>query len=140
MEIELPLGTLNYRMITSCKIQLANLFLTEESLTPMMVVTWVVAGCTSMPILDANRVEFTLDDLKLMKREARSILSAFHDYANNTPSREAPNRYTPPHKRAERGRTVRTIGTQTENWEFDLLNWAEFQAFLRDDRVRDPAF
>ena len=126
-------------MITSCKIQLANLFLTEDVLTPMMVLTWIVAGCVSMPALDPERAEFTLDDLKQMKRETRSLLSPFHEYANSTPSREAPNLYTPPHKRAKDGRKVRTIGTQTETWEFDLLDWAEFQAFLRDDRVRDPS-
>ena len=105
----------------------------------MMVLTWIVAGCVSMPALDPERVEFTLDDLKAIKRETRSILSPFHEYANSTPSREAPNPYTPPHKRATKGRTVRTVGTQTEAWEFDLLDWTEFQAFLRDDRVRDPA-
>ena len=105
----------------------------------MMVLTWVVAGCQSMPSLDPERVEFTLDDVKAIKRQARSILSPLHEYANSMPSREAPNLYTPPHKRTEKGRKWRTIGTQTENWEFDLLGWAEFQAFLRDDRIRDPS-
>ena len=131
VEVELPLGTQNFRMITSCKLHLATLFMTEEVLPPMIIVDWIVAGCEAMPRLDPNKVEYTLLNLKQLQKEATFLLSPRFDYAKSTPTKEQPTAYAPPHRRFTKERTVRTIGTQTD--AFELADWVQFQQYIRKE-------
>ena len=127
VEVETPLGTTDYRMITSGKLQLATLFLHEEILSPYMVIEWIVAACKTMPVLKQDQAQFTLDDLKKFKQEAGSILSNWFDYAKFSITKEQPVAYEPPHRRNSWARTWRSVGTQTSS--FELTDWAQFQQF-----------
>ena len=117
-------------MLTSCKLQLATLFLNEEVLSPMMIVEWVISGCITMPILFANQVEYTLEDLRKLKKEAENIMSPRFDYAKSNPTKEKPVAYEPPHRRFSGNRTWRSVGTQTS--AFELTDWIQFQQFRRN--------
>ena len=125
MEVETPEGTTDFRMLTSCQIQLATLFLKEEVLSPMMVVDWIISGCINMPLLYPGQVEYTLNDLKMLKQEAGQFFSPRFDYA-----KEQPVAYEPPHRRNSWSRTWRTVGTQTT--AFELMDWAQFQRYRRN--------
>ena len=102
--------------------------MTEEVLPPMIIVDWIVAGCEAMPRLDPNKAEYTLRDLKQLQKDATFLLSPWFDYAKSTPTKEQPTAYAPPHKRISKGRTVRTIGTQTD--AFELTDWVQFQQYI----------
>ena len=117
-------------MLTSCKLQLATLYLKEEVLSPMTIVEWIISGCITMPRLYANQVEYTLDDLKKLKKEAEGILSPRFDYAKSNPTKEKPVAYEPPHRRFSWNRTWRSVGTQTSS--FELTDWIQFQQFRRN--------
>ena len=127
VEIEMPLGTTNFRMLTSCKLQLATLFLKEEVLSPLMILDWIISGCKLMPILSKENTEFSLEDLKMFKREACNLLSPRFDYAKSTPTKEQPVAYEPPHRRHSLTRSWRSTATQTS--AFELMDWSQFQQF-----------
>ena len=130
VEVEMALGTTNSRMLASSKLQLATLYLKEEVLSPMMVMTWIIAGCAEMPPLKKDKVEFTLEHLIALKAEAKCILSSRYDYAKCCQTKEQPLAYAPPHRRGDLGRTWRTIGTQTR--AFELTDWVQFQNFRKN--------
>lgn len=130
VEVETPVGTTDYRMLTSGQLQLATLFLKEEVLSPMMVIDWIISGCMNMPLLYPSQVEYTLDDLKMLKQEAGKFFSPSFDYAKSNPTKEQPVAYEPPHRRNSWSRTWRTIGTQTT--AFELMDWAQFQSYRRN--------
>ena len=125
VEIETALGTDNSRMLGSCKLQLATLFLNEEVLSPMMVVDWIIAGCAGMPPLPSEKFRFNLGYLKAMKEEATRLWSTKFDYAKFCATKEQPLAYATPQRRNSTERTWRTIGTQTV--AFDLTDWIQFQ-------------
>ena len=125
VEVELPLGSTEFRMLTSCKLQLATLFLTEEVLSSNMILEWIISGCVKMPLLSPSVVEFTLGDLKELKREAGSLFSTRFDYAKSNPTKEQPVAYEPPHRRSSIDRQPRSVGTQTT--AFELFDWIQFQ-------------
>lgn len=129
IEVETALGTDNSRMLGSCKLQLATLFLNEEVLSPMMIVEWIIAGCAKMPPLDPEKFSFTLDHLRAWKTEAKHILSEKFYYAKFCETKEQPLAYAPPQRRNSVERTWRTIGTQTS--AFDLADWVQFQSHLK---------
>ena len=130
VEVETPLGTTNFRMLTSCKLQIATLFLQEEVLSPMMIIDWIISACLSMPRLSNANGDLTLEDLKALKKEAESIFSRRFDYAKSHPTKEQPVAYEPPHRRNSWDRTWRTVGTQTS--AFELADWVQFQNFRRN--------
>ena len=117
-------------MLSSCKLQLATLFLNEEVLSPMMIAERIISGCVSMPRISTENAEFTLEDLKVLKREASNILSHRFDYAKSNPTKEQPVAYEPPHRRFAWVRTWRSVGTQTTT--FELTDWIQFQQFRRN--------
>ena len=127
--METKLHTENFRMLSSCKIQLATLYLSEEGLSPAMIMNWIVAGCAKMPPLDPNTVRFTLSHLVALKEEAKFLLSPSFDYAKTCSTKEQPLAYAPPQRRNSTGRAWRTIGTQTT--AFELADWVQFQQFLK---------
>lgn len=129
VEVETALGTDSSRMLGSCKLQLATLYLTEEVLSPMMILEWVIASCANMPPLPLDQFRFNLGHLMAMKAEASHILSKKFDYAKFCATKEQPMAYAPPQRRNSMGRTWRTIGTQTT--AFDLADWAQFQQYLK---------
>ena len=128
--METALGTTDFRMLTSCKLQLATLFLQEEVLSPIMILEWIISGCVTMPMLFPEQMEYTLNDLKMLKQDAGKIVSSRFDYAKSTPTKEQPVAYEPPHRRFSWDRTWRTIGTQTTS--FELTDWIQFQQFRRN--------
>jgi len=123
-------------MLTSCKLQLATLFLNEEVLSPMMIAEWIISGCMSMPRISKENAEFTLEDLKILKREASNILSHRFDYAKSNPTKEQPVAYEPPHRRNSWNRNWRSVGTQTSS--FELMDWAQFQQFRQNRQKFHP--
>ena len=127
VEIETPLGTTNFRMLTSCKIQLATLFLNEEVLSPLMILEWIIAGCKFMPAISKENTEFSLADLKMLKKDASNLLSPRFDYAKSTPTKEQPVAYEPPHRRNSITRSWRSTASQTS--AFELMDWTQFQQF-----------
>ena len=129
VEVETAEGTDNFRMITSSKLQLATLFLTEEVLSPMMILDWIIAGCAKMSPLKLQDVDFTLGHLMALRHEATHLLSTRFDYAKSCPTKEQPMAYAPPQRRNSTERTWRTIGTQTT--AFELADWVQFQDFLK---------
>ena len=129
VEFETALGTDNIRMLGSCKLQLATLYLKEEILSPLMILEWVIAGCAGMPPLNPDKYRFQLGHLVAMKAEASHILSRRFDYAKFCATKEQPLAYAPPQRRNSMERTWRTIGTQTT--AFDLADWAQFQQFRK---------
>ena len=135
VEVETPLGTTNFRMLTSGKLQLATLFLHEEILSPSMVIEWIVAACKTMPVLRSDQAQFTLDDLKKFKQEAGNILSNWFYYAKFSHTKEKPVAYEPPHRRNSWERTWRSVGTQTSS--FELMDWAQFQQFRQNQNKKD---
>lgn len=116
-------------MLGSCKLQLATLYLTEEVLSPMMVLEWIIAGCAGMPPLTSDKFRFKLGHLVAMKAEAAFLLSKRFDYAKSCATKEQPVAYAPPQRRNSMVRTWRTIGTQTT--AFDLADWVQFQQYLK---------
>ena len=129
VEIETALGTDNSRMLGSCKLQLATLFLNEEILSPMMILEWIIAGCAGMPPLPLDKFRFNLGHLMAMKADAECLLSRRFDYAKFCATKEQPLAYAPPQRRNSVERTWRTVGTQTT--AFDLADWAQFRNFIR---------
>ena len=119
-------------MLGSCKLQLASLYLSEEVLSPMMVLEWIIAGCVKMPPLTPEKFQFTLQTLIELKKEASCLLSTKFDYAKFCATREQPIAYAPPQRRNSGERTWRTIGTQTSS--FDLADWVQFQEFLKSSK------
>ena len=93
----------------------------------MMIVEWILSGCITMPLLYGEQADYTLEDLKQLKKEAESIVSVRFDYARSNPTKEQPVAYEPPHRRFSWDRTWRTIGTQTTS--FELTDWIQFQQF-----------
>ena len=136
IEFETALGTDNSRMLGSCKLQLATLFLTEEVLSPMMIMEWIIAGCVGMPPLNPDKFRFTLDHLIAMKNEASRLWSTKFDYAKFCATKEQPSAYAPPQRRHSEERTWRTIGTQTI--AFDLADWVQFQTYLKSTNSANP--
>lgn len=133
VEVETALGTDNSRMLGSCKLQLATLFLNEEILSPMMILEWIIAGCAGMPPIDVDKFRFTLGHLVAMKADASYILSPKYDYAKFCETKEQPLAYTPPQRRNSVERTWRSIGTQTSG--FDLADWVQFQKHLKSTKT-----
>ena len=133
MEIETPEGSDNFRMLQSCKLQLATLYLQEETLSPNAVLEWIIAGCKNMPLLNPTKTEFTRWDLITLKQEAGCILSPRFDYARGCPTKEQPTAYAPPHRRFSLERTWRSVGTQTT--AFELMDWAQFQQFRQNEAL-----
>ena len=129
VEIETALGTDASRMLGSCKLQLATLYLHEEILTPLMVLEWIVAGCADMPPLTTDKFQYNLGHLIAMKKEASCILSPKFYYAKFCATKEQPMAYAPPQRRNSLERTWRTVGTQTT--AFDLTDWVQFQKYLK---------
>ena len=117
-------------MLTSCKLQLATLFLKEEVLSPIMILEWIISGCVTMPLLFPEQAEYTLYDLKMLKQDAGKIVSSRFDYAKSTPTKEQPVAYEPPHRRNSWDRSWRSIGTQTT--AFELMDWVQFRRFRRN--------
>ena len=134
VEIETPEGSDNLRLLQSCKLQLATLYLQEEKLSPNGILEWIIAGCKKMPLLNPSKTEFTLWDLITLKQEAACILSPRFDYAKGCPTKEQPTAYAPPHRRFSLERTWRSIGTQTT--VFELADWVQFQQF-RQNRTQN---
>ena len=135
VQIETKIGSEHFQAIEHAMINIAKLFLTEEKLSPKMILTHVITGCQAWPASFQYKQEYTLGDLVDMKRDIMSVLSPWHDYAIGTPSKMSPTAYCIPHKRAEIGRKWRTVGTQTE--AFELADWAQFKAFISDDRLKE---
>ena len=95
-----------------------------------MILEWIISGCVTMPMLFPEQGEYTLDDLKVLQKEAGKIVSSRFDYAKSTPTKEQPVAYEPPHRRNSWDRTWRTIGTQTT--AFELMDWVQFRRFRRN--------
>ena len=129
VEIEMPTESETFRMMQSCKLQLATLYLQEEILAPNGIMEWIIAGCKKMPLLNPTKTEFTLWDLITLKQEAVCILSPRFDSARGCPTKEQPTAYAPPHRRLSLERKWRSIGTQTT--AFELMDWVQFQQFKR---------
>lgn len=129
VEIETALGTDNSRMLGSCKLQLATLYLKEEVLSPRMVLEWIIAGCAGMPPLTPEKFQFNLGHLIAMKAESSCLLSTRFDYAKFCATKEQPVAYATPQRRNSTERTWRTIGTQTT--AFDLADWVQFQNYAK---------
>ena len=83
-----------------------------------------------MPKLFPEQGEYTLDDLKVLKKDAGQIVSSRFDYAKSTPTKEQPVAYEPPHRRNSWDRAWRTTGTQTT--AFELMDWVQFRQFCRN--------
>ena len=133
VEIETPESSDNFRMLQSCKLQLATLYLQEETLSPNTVLEWIITGCKNMPLLNATKTEFTRWDLITLKQEAGYILSPRFDYTRGCPTKEQPTAYAPPHRRFSLEKTWRSIGTQTT--AFELMDWAQFQRFRQNEAL-----
>ena len=132
VKVETEIGSEQYLSIEIAMTNIAKLFLTEDNLSPKMILTHVITGCQAWPANFQRDQQFSLADLVIMKRDIVSVLSPWYDYANGCPSKMVPTAYCIPHKRMDQGRKLRTVGTQTQ--AFELADWAQFKAFISKDR------